>query len=152
MPLSRAEDKNVSFVPFAQESRLDARLSAADIHIVTLRSEWTGSVVPSKFFGALAAGRPVLFIGSGQSSLATWIKTHRVGWVLEPGNQSQIVTELCRLSERTEELPQLFEHCHRVYQEHFSRAHVIDRLEGEMREMITVPKPALDGAPAGEAA
>src|SRR5439155_12521003 len=56
------KDTNVRFVPFAEEEQLESRLSTADIHIVSLREEWTGCVVPSKFFGALAAGRPVLFV------------------------------------------------------------------------------------------
>jgi len=129
-------DNNISFVPFAEESRLDARLSAADIHIVTLRREWTGSVVPSKFFGALAAGRPVLFIGSQESSIARWIKAYAVGWVLEATNQSQIVAELDHFGNCPEELAGLFERCHRVYQKHFSRSHVIGRLESQMRDLV----------------
>ena len=70
-------------MPFAfKQSDLEVRLSAADIHVVTLRDEWTGTVVPSKFFGALAVGRPVLFAGSPKSAVARWIVKHRVGWVL----------------------------------------------------------------------
>jgi colanic acid biosynthesis glycosyl transferase WcaI len=144
------EDRNISFVPFAEEQCLEARLSAADIHIVTLRQEWTGSVVPSKFFGALAAGRPVLFVGSQDSSVARWIETHRVGWVLDRSNQSETVAELRRLAENPEELPALFAHCHRVYQEHFSRTHVLDRLERELRNLIdaqsTLPAHAKEAA------
>jgi colanic acid biosynthesis glycosyl transferase WcaI len=128
---------NISFVPFAEESRLDARLSAADIHIVTLRNEWTGSVVPSKFFGALAAGRPVLFIGSQESSIASWIKMYGVGWILEATNQSQVVTELDHFARYPEDLAGLFERCHRVYQKHFSKSHVMGRLEGEMRDLVS---------------
>jgi glycosyltransferase involved in cell wall biosynthesis len=137
------EDTNVTFVPFAEEDRLDARLSAADIHVVTLRNAWTGSVVPSKFFGALAAGRPVLFVGSDHSSIAGWIKTHQVGWVLEPSNQSEIVAQLNHLSQHPDELAGLFAHCHRVYHQHFSKSRVIDLLEGEMRDLITAGKLAL---------
>ncbi len=55
---------NISFVPFTAQENLEARLSAADVHVVSLRDEWTGTVVPSKLFGALAVGRPVLFAGS----------------------------------------------------------------------------------------
>jgi len=49
---------NVGFVPFASADKLQDRLACADIHVLTLRSDWTGMVVPSKFFGALAAARP----------------------------------------------------------------------------------------------
>ena len=144
------EDRNIRFVPFADEQRLEARLSAADIHIVTLRHEWTGSVVPSKFFGALAAGRPVLFVGSQNSSLARWIKIHRVGWLLDGSNQAEIVAELLRLAESPEELRALFAHCHRVYEQHFSRTYLMDRLELELRNLInaqiTVPAHSKEAA------
>src|SRR5690606_25618685 len=67
-------DRNIRFAGFADERRLSARLTAADIHLVALRENWTGTVVPSKFFGALAAGRPVLFAGSADSAIARWIE------------------------------------------------------------------------------
>ena len=97
------EDSNIAFVPFAAEDRLQARLSAADIHIVTLREEWTGSVVPSKFFGALAAGRPVLFVGSRRSAIAHWIEEHRVGWILGAATRPKYFQNwcVCRSSGRT---------------------------------------------------
>src|SRR5262249_5460105 len=51
-------DANISLAGFAPEAELEERLTAADIHLVSLRPDWSGLVVPSKFFGALAAGRP----------------------------------------------------------------------------------------------
>ncbi len=76
------EDTNVRFVDFAPPDRLAARLASPDIHVVSLSPSYTGAVVPSKFFGALAAGRPVLFEGSVDCSIARWIKEHKVGWIL----------------------------------------------------------------------
>ena len=45
------------------ETELEKRLSACDFHLVSLRPEWTGTVIPSKFFGALSANphRPSSF-------------------------------------------------------------------------------------------
>ncbi len=67
------EDFNVSFVPFATAENLAARLACADVHVVSLREEWTGAIVPSKSFGALAIGRPLLFCGDRHSSITQWI-------------------------------------------------------------------------------
>jgi colanic acid biosynthesis glycosyl transferase WcaI len=53
-----AADTNVRFAPFADEAALQARLGAADLHLVSLQPEWAGVVVPSKFFGSLAVGGP----------------------------------------------------------------------------------------------
>jgi glycosyltransferase involved in cell wall biosynthesis len=132
------DDRNIVFVPFADEARLDARLRAADVHIVTLREQWTGAVVPSKFFGALAAGRPVLFAGSPRSSIAHWIEQYHVGWVLNRDNHGEIVKELCRLAEQPQVLLDLFKHCRNVYQEHFSRSNMIDRFDNELRAICDV--------------
>src|SRR5947207_3385526 len=38
----REDDTNVSFCGFASADQLERRLSAADIHVVSLRPEWTG--------------------------------------------------------------------------------------------------------------
>lgn len=120
-------DGNVVLAEPVPLEMLADRLSAADVHIVTLRQEWTGTVVPSKFFGALAIGRPVLFCGSSNSSLARWIRKHRVGWVLEPGHAAEIAGELLRLAKDHQELMSLFTHCHAVYREHFSRRTALDQ-------------------------
>src|ERR1700738_583559 len=96
-------DNNVTLCPFASQEHLEARLSAADILVVTLRDEWTGAVVPSKFFGALAAGRPVLFEGSDDCAIAQWIKEFGVGWVLTPASEEAIAKQLIEFcSNRTD--------------------------------------------------
>src|SRR5207247_168597 len=86
----RPDDDNVQLAGFAPEEALEARLAAADIHLVSLRPEWSGVVVPSKFFGALAVGRPVLFAGPRDCGIARWIEEHGVGWVLEAGTEEQV--------------------------------------------------------------
>lgn len=45
-----------------------------------------GIVHPSKFYGALAAGRPVLFVGNTESVLAKVVLEHRIGWVVAHGD------------------------------------------------------------------
>jgi colanic acid biosynthesis glycosyl transferase WcaI len=133
--------QNVKIAEFATSGNLEKRLAAADIHIVTLRSEWTGAVVPSKFFGAIAAGRPVLFIGSASSGIANWVRELGVGWVLNtacsPGAAYQmevrrIVRELKDLADNRTRLQELFSHCHRVYQAHFSRNRLLDLWHREL--------------------
>jgi colanic acid biosynthesis glycosyl transferase WcaI len=102
------------FVPFAKASELPSRLACADVHVVALRPEWTGTVVPSKFFGALSAGRPVLFSGSSDSSIAQWIRDYKVGWVLNSGNISAVATELLQYAYSPEEQKAMREHCFAV--------------------------------------
>ena len=72
------DDTNVAFADFADEQSLQRRLAAADFHLISLRDEWAGVVVPSKFFASLAVGRPVLYAGPADSEIARWIGGPRV--------------------------------------------------------------------------
>jgi colanic acid biosynthesis glycosyl transferase WcaI len=73
------QDSNVVLAPFADEATLAARLAAADMHLISLRPEWGGLVVPSKFFASLAIGRPVVFAGPADSEIARWVDEHDLG-------------------------------------------------------------------------
>jgi glycosyltransferase involved in cell wall biosynthesis len=128
----------IAFSEFTSTERLGQKLSAADIHIVTLRDEWTGTVVPSKFFGALAIGRPVLFVGSPDSAIAQWIRRFDVGWILTPENIQQLAIDLPLWAGTPGAKARVFEHCHSVYQRHFSRAMSLDRWDLVLRELVRI--------------
>ena len=126
----------VDFVEFATAEGLSSRLSAADIHVVSLREEWTGTVVPSKFFGALAIGRPVLFVGSGRSAIAKWIEQMGVGWVLDPERIEMLAAELGDWGQSPEAKARLFRHCHAVYRREFSQGCALDRWDRALRALV----------------
>jgi colanic acid biosynthesis glycosyl transferase WcaI len=126
----------IDFVEFASAEGLISRLSAADIHVVSLREEWTGTVVPSKFFGALAIGRPVLFVGSARSTIAIWIKQMGVGWVLDRDRIELLAAELSEWARSREAKARLFRHCHAVYQKEFSRRSALDHWDQALRGLV----------------
>ncbi len=129
-------DENVSFAGFAPESELEKRLGSADVHLVSLRPEWTGVVVPSKFFGSLAAGRPVVFAGSPDSAIAGWIREFGVGWVLTSENVAEVAADLRALAADPARLAALQERCHAVYQEQFSWRAVTAGWDRELRGLL----------------
>src|SRR5262245_3258216 len=62
--------RSVQYQPYQPRDRLADSLSAADVHIVSLRPALEGLVVPSKFYGIAAAGRPTIFIGDKDGEIA----------------------------------------------------------------------------------
>ena len=50
--------KSVDFRPYQPRERLAESLSCADVHLVKLRPEMEGLIVPGKVYGILAVGRP----------------------------------------------------------------------------------------------
>lgn len=130
-------DKNITFCSFAPEEDLLFRLTVADIHLVSLKKDWTGTVVPSKFFGCLAVGRPAIFAGSPDSSIARWIKQHKVGWVINDERTIRLLAkELVELSHHPESLYDLQNRCREVYWENFNKDSAISQWDASLRENV----------------
>ena len=54
---------NVLFKPYQPSAQLKFSLTLPDVHLVSLKPALEGLIVPSKFYSAIAAARPVIFIG-----------------------------------------------------------------------------------------
>jgi hypothetical protein len=48
---------------------LASLLVTPDAHLITLKCAYTGLVVPSKVYGCIASGRPIVFVGSTESDV-----------------------------------------------------------------------------------
>jgi glycosyltransferase involved in cell wall biosynthesis len=77
---------NVILLPYRSRDELSTSLGAADVSLVSLADSMEGLVVPSKVYGAMAAGRPLIFIGPGGSEAAKTIVEAECGYVLENGD------------------------------------------------------------------
>jgi glycosyltransferase involved in cell wall biosynthesis len=77
---------NFRFLPYQPRESLSDALAAADVHWVSLRPALEGFIVPSKFYGILAAARPVVFIGDLDGELAREIGVCNCGVALAVGD------------------------------------------------------------------
>ena len=68
---------NVCFKPYQPRNLLSLSLGVSDIHWATLEPVMEGFIVPSKFYGILAAGRPIIFIGDKSGEIA--IEVEKIG-------------------------------------------------------------------------
>jgi colanic acid biosynthesis glycosyl transferase WcaI len=84
--VKRDAPANAEFRPYVPREELSRSLSAADAHLVSLRPELEGLIVPSKFYGVLAVARPVIFIGARDGELARIIERERCGVVVAAGD------------------------------------------------------------------
>jgi glycosyltransferase involved in cell wall biosynthesis len=89
---------NVRFRPYQPRERLAQSLGACDAHLVTLRPELEGLVVPSKFYGILAAGRAVLFVGAPEGDLQRRVREAACGAVLATADAAGLAQQILRLA------------------------------------------------------
>jgi colanic acid biosynthesis glycosyl transferase WcaI len=97
----RAAGGSARFAPYQPRERLSESLSTPDVHLVTLLPQLEGLIVPSKFYGALAVARPVIFIGALDGELARIIEAHDCGMVVDDAyGLARAIRELARDRER----------------------------------------------------
>jgi putative colanic acid biosynthesis glycosyltransferase WcaI len=78
------EVDQVVFLPYQERSDLTLSLSAADVHYVGLSPGLAGYVVPSRLYGVLAAGKPVIAAADAQSETALLVEAVGCGVVVPP--------------------------------------------------------------------
>ncbi len=86
---------NVLSLPWQPREHLAEVHAAADVHVVSLGEKLTGVVHPCKVYSALAAGRPVLFLGPTPSHVSDLLAAHPIGWQVRHGQVGSLV-ELIR--------------------------------------------------------
>lgn len=94
--------KNVIVKPYQPRESLGACLSVGDVHLVLMSTGFEGIILPSKFYGVMAASRPTIFVGPMVSEVARVIATERCGLVIPDGQPVRLVCAIRRLRERPE--------------------------------------------------
>jgi putative colanic acid biosynthesis glycosyltransferase WcaI len=80
----------VEFHPYQRRELLSDSLSAADVHVVGLARGLAGYVVPSRLYGILSAGRPVIAAAEPESETAQLVQAVGCGVVVPPGNPFEL--------------------------------------------------------------
>ena len=79
--------ENVQFLPYQPMERLSEMLSAADIAVVCLESGHTGISVPSKAYGVIASGTPIVGILDPDGEIGQMIKEIGCGVLVDPDGE-----------------------------------------------------------------
>ena len=85
----------VTFHGYQPREMLSESLSSADLHFVGLARGLSGFVVPSRLYGILAAGRPVLAAAEDDSETAQLVREVECGIVIRPG-RPELLAEAIR--------------------------------------------------------
>jgi len=116
--------KNCQFHPYVERKKLGYSLSLADIGLVSLCEGQEGLSVPSKTFGILSAGVPVIGIMNKKSEIARILEEESCGIVISPGKSSLLADTICELYENKNYLKKLGENAKKAilnkYNLHFA--------------------------------
>ncbi|MDF2013707.1 glycosyltransferase family 4 protein [Priestia megaterium] len=81
---------NVKFIPYQDKADLIYSLNAGDVHWCLNAKGIKGVSVPSKLYGIIAAGKPIIGALEENSEARLIIEDTKCGYVTEPGNYEEI--------------------------------------------------------------
>ena len=89
---------NVRFLPFFPPGKITSVLAAADAHLITVKRGLEGVVVPSKMYGILAAGKPIIAVAPPETDAVSL--GERLGFSVgaDPDLPGELVTILRQLA------------------------------------------------------
>lgn len=82
---------NCAFQDYVPAEELNRSLNQADVCLVTLARGFEGLIVPSKIYGIMAVGKPVLYIGPAEGEVPTLVRKHQLGWVVDQGDAAGLL-------------------------------------------------------------
>ena len=112
---------NVAFLNYVRKQDLGARLAECHVGLVTQKPATLGAVVPSKVYGLMAAGRPILYIGPAAATPAHLIRRFDCGWHFDCGDAEGVSALLVRILKNPDELSRKGQNGHRAFVEHYDK-------------------------------
>jgi|SRR5579863_602494 len=100
---------NIRFLPFFPGHQIPSVLAAADAHLITIKRGLEGVVVPSKMYGILAAGKPMVAVAPRETDAVTLGEKAGFSVCADPDKPDQLaslVRELSRHPERVQRMGQ----------------------------------------------
>ena len=117
---------NISFFPYAGKGELNKSLNEADIHLVIFDKNYKNVLMPSKYYGVLACGKPVILIASGENDISRDIDAHLIGYRVENHEASRLKDILIELSQDKGRLEAMGQRAYVLYKEKYERNIVLD--------------------------
>jgi colanic acid biosynthesis glycosyl transferase WcaI len=119
---ARGLERVFRFRSYQERATLPHSLTVPDVHWLSLDPRLEGLIVPSKFYGIAAAGRPIVMIGDQQGEIGRLVRQHRCGVVIAPGDAVTLADTLRHWSEAPQSVAELGARVRQMLEEKFTKA------------------------------
>lgn len=127
------------FQPYQPRERLKQSLGLPDVHWLSLESRLEGLIVPSKFYGIAAAGRPTISVGALDGEIARLLQRFDCGIAIAAGDGSGMASAIRDLLQYQERVRLMGRNARNMIDEHFSRQRSLetwDSLLGRLTRQV----------------
>lgn len=131
----RGLDRAFRFMPYQEQSQLRYSLNLPDAHWLSLNPKLEGLLLPSKFYGIAAAGRPMIFIGDTDGEVAQLLRHHGCGIAIAPNDAATLADTVQRWSNDPAATAAMGAKARAMLEAHFSRRHGLERWRALLDEV-----------------
>jgi colanic acid biosynthesis glycosyl transferase WcaI len=100
---------NVRFLPFFPASKISSVLAAPDAHVVTIKRGLEGVIVPSKMYGILVAGKPIVAVAPEDTDVAKIGEERGFAVSADPDDATRVADVIRQVSGNAETLRRMGE-------------------------------------------
>ena len=123
---------NVMFTPFQPLDRLAESLSMADVSLIGIYPENEGVIMPSKLYGLLAVGKPIICVSDPKSEVIEILKRAGAGLYSSIDDPKELAQKIGAVLDDPKKAKEMGENGRRYFLEHFERKTVT----GEWKEAL----------------
>lgn len=131
--------QNVTITGYQPLSTLNVSLNAADLHLVPLTAQLTRCLMPSKLYGILAAGRPLLTNAPAESELHRLTVQNQVGLVVQPQQIDQIGQKIRWAVDHPDQLRQMGRKARELALRQFTFEHSLQKFRQMLHSVLSDP-------------
>ena len=133
--IEQCGDRNVRFRPYQPRDRLSASLSVPDVHLITLRPSLEGFIVPSKYYGIAAAGRPAIFIGDPDGEIGRVLSATGTGLVVAEGDGAALARAIVALAGDRRSADEMGRRARALFEEKYDLTFAVDAWDDAIRTL-----------------
>jgi glycosyltransferase involved in cell wall biosynthesis len=118
----------------------------SDVHLISLQPALEGLIVPSKFYGIAAAGRPIIYIGDSEGEIPQILREGGCGYTVDIGNAEDLASHIKNMSLKRVESRNMGRRSRYVFEKQFDKILAMNEWKTLIIENVNAVKNTLQHA------
>lgn len=115
--------ENIMFKPYQPRGQLALSLTVPDVHLISLQPSLEGLIVPSKFYGIVAAGRPTIFVGDRDGEIPRILRETGSGYTVSVGDSMGLASRILEMFRNNYQTLNMGVQARRAFDQRFDQRH-----------------------------
>lgn len=111
------------YLPF---EKLNYGLNLADVSLITMRKGWEGVIAPSKIYGIMAVGSPIVYVGP-ESDISLTVEKFNCGFIARNGSVDEFIERIKEFYHNEELRTEMGKNARSGFEEEYTKKHIMNK-------------------------